>query len=202
MSKITSESIGRLFNGLTTNRALTSLNLSNNNLRSHGAIRARMRSETISVRNLRRSVKATHASNASISRVTNRAEVYIGDRYGTCEPKNADRARPYTESALRARRVIDWDGAAAQHIPPRAGHQRVQCEIGGFRGLCKDLARNEHIMRLHMAHNTRADGGAASLADAVREHPTLEELCEVSDDGGRLLIASVYRSATTSSTKR
>lgn len=214
MTEISTEDITILTSGLSQNKTLKSIHLSNNNLRSKGAV------------NLLNGLLSSQI-----------AELYLGSNH------LKDDCAPYFANFLsnnKSLKKLDLSGNNLTHrftsaiaLPlasqsplielnlsrnPLGGRgvsalgpalitnvklenidfSGCKLEPSGFTDFCDNLKRNTALLRIHLDHNSIRDDGAMKLSHVIAEHPTLKEidleLCEIADEGANLLFPAIAKS--------
>lgn len=217
LTEMASENIEPLSIALAQNQTLESLNLSNNNIRSQGAIKIINSCKTNSLSEL--ILSSNHLtdeiapyfadfiqSNSKLT-ILDLSGNNLTHRFTSSISTSFANRTCYLQELNLSRNPLGSRGisALAHGIGSNTSLRRLDisaCKIqhSGFAEFCTELVNNTSLESLIIHHNQIRDDGAKHLAEVIRIHPILNEidmeLCEISDKGAAEIFEAVTNSVS------
>ncbi|OHS92792.1 hypothetical protein TRFO_40913 [Tritrichomonas foetus] len=217
MTEISSENIEPLAFGLMNNHTLQTLNLSNNNLRSKGAIiiinackDSSLHELNISNNHITDDVSPHFASflieNKTLKQL-NLSGNNLTQKFTSSISVSLASADCYIKELNLSRNPLGNRGISAlahamssNRTLTKLNISACKIQTAGFIEFCNELVHNTSLQSLYVHHNAIRDAGASRLAYVIQDHPTLREidieLCEIGDSGARDFFAAATDSLT------
>jgi len=214
MTEINADTIELLSQGLSQNTTLESMNLSNNNIQSRGAIKfitacsnSNLRVLNLSSNHIKDDVsqafshfftknKSIVSLNLSGNGLTAKFASAVSVPLGSsCPLRELNISRnPLTGAGIAA---IGSSLVTNQHLR-NLNASFCKIDASGFDEFCSRLESNTSLISLNAGHNPLRDVGAIRLSAVLKHHPSIREidleLCEIGDNGASSLFSALILS--------
>ena len=211
MTELNSNNIFGLLPGFETSKTLTSLNVSNNNIKSKGTIalfKSLMNSSLIELSIADNSVTDDIApffvsllQNCQTLRKIDLSGNKLGFRLTSAISGHIS-SEFQLDTLILSRNPLGGRGISS--FGPYLSHNEklerlnvngCQIDAKGFIEFCEELSKNESLKIIEIQHNPLSDDGIIKFSEAIVEHPTLKfvdlEMTELSDPGCKALMKSI-----------